>query len=111
MGIGRDAPMSVNLCPRHYGISLNMPYEEWKDEGRDVVRNPLTNTAMVEHQVNWLIHKGDAILPKTPINASHNFVANISKNQYKPGMIWTIKFVATSVDDAPSNLSDIRRGM
>jgi hypothetical protein len=111
MGIGREAPAKMRLCPKHYGISLHMPYEKWEGERRDTVKHSPINTALVEHEITWLIHKGDVILPETPIMDSYSFLRNISKSQCKPGMVWTIAFVATPLEDAPSNLLDILRRM
>ena len=111
LGIGRDPPIKVSLCPRHYGICLTRGYKEWRDEGQDIVRHRFTHEAIVESQIIWLVHRGDVILPDTPIKVERSFHFSISKGQYKSRAFRTTTFVASSLEEAPSSLSDPSRGM
>lgn len=111
LGMGRDPPIRVNLCPRHYGICLTRGYKEWRDDGQDIVKHRFTKEAVVEGQVIWLVRRGDVILPETPIKVERPFHFSISKSQYKSRVLRTTTFVASPLDEVPSNLSDISRGM
>jgi hypothetical protein len=114
LGIGRDPPIKVNLCPRHYGICLTRDYKEWRDKDQHVVRHRFTNEAIVQGQIIWLVRRGDVILPETPIKVERPFHFSISKSEYKSKTLLKVlktTFVASSLEEAPSNLSDASGGM
>ena len=111
LGIGREPLIKVNICPRHYGICLTRGYKAWRDDGQEVVKHHFTNEDVVESQVVWLIRRGDAILPETPIKVERPFNFSISKSQYRSRLFRTATFVASSLYEAPSNLPNPSSGM
>ena len=111
LGIGRAAPTKMMRCPRNYGICLSRGYKEWRDESRDVVQHRFTKEAFVEGQAIWLIRRDDVILPDAPITVQYLFHFSISKSQQREAIVLKARFVASPVEDAPSKVSDISRGM
>ena len=105
MGIGMDMPPKVKQCPRHYGISVAEHYSE------QTVRDRFDGNQMVPLQLIWLVRKGDVILPSSPIESKFGIKCRFTAKLLDKKGVIRVSFVATVMDNPPSTLSDLPRGM
>jgi hypothetical protein len=54
--------VTMATCSRSYGIKINQTMRIYKYDKTDVIRNPVTNKVMAQHQMIWLIRRGDLLL-------------------------------------------------
>jgi hypothetical protein len=102
----------VDFCPKHYGVCLYEPYEEWREDqnATSVVKNPLTKRDVVPDQITWLARKGDSIIPGYPLEVSTPLQVRVSTTQYRSGVSMRVTFVSTSLSQAPNNISHFKKG-
>jgi hypothetical protein len=112
MGFGSDVATKVELCPRHYGVCLDEIFRGWNPDHNpaQVQRNQLTQRDLVRGQIMWMVKRGDVVLPNSPIKSSIKFESHVSRDQHARGVRSRVTFVATSLPDAPTNISELRNG-
>jgi hypothetical protein len=64
----------MSTCSKSYGIVLNEEYSAYKFDGRDKYIDSLTNRAMANAQITWLIHRGDLLLSDTKTETEKEFL-------------------------------------
>ncbi|KAF1808248.1 hypothetical protein P152DRAFT_485607 [Eremomyces bilateralis CBS 781.70] len=112
MGIGSEVATKVEFCPRHYGICLSEFYEDWRPEHDDgkAVNDRFHLRKLIPGQIIWAAKRGDVIIPGSPIKSSIPIEGHTSKNQHKKGYELSVTFVATTLPEAPANISELKNG-
>jgi hypothetical protein len=54
--------VTTATCSTSYGIKINQTMRVYKYDKTDVIRNPVTNDVIAQHQMIWLIRRGDLLL-------------------------------------------------
>lgn len=62
-------------------------------------------------QLVWLVRKGDLILPDEPIVSRFDLEGNFTSKHLISGKSMRIVFVASAIDNPPSTLAELPRGM
>lgn len=107
MGLGSDFATKVRICPRHYGICLSEPYQEWRHLQSNVTTNRFNNREVVQDQIVWLVKQGDVILSSFLTKKSINFQGYVTNADYRRGVSLRLAFVATAAPEAPSSMTEL----
>ena len=73
-------------CRRSYGIVIDKPYSEVTCEPKDRRRHAETNQMVAAAQMQWLINKGDLVLPNQP-RVLHEFTTIVKEDGGRTGKV------------------------
>lgn len=110
-GLGAEAPLSIKLCPRSYGITVSQQYAAHLEQvDGDLFKDKLQGHTMAKNQIVWLARKGDLIPAGEPITASYDLTCNFTSSDVSSGKVTRVSLVASSDDDPPTRLGAVNRG-
>jgi len=76
----------ANPCRRSYGIVIDKPYSEVTCNPKDLHRHAETNQMVAAAQIQWLINKGDLVLPNDP-RVPHEFTTIVKEEGGRTGEV------------------------
>jgi hypothetical protein len=85
-------------------------YADWRHTGETTVRDKFHGRAVVPQQLIWLVRKGDVILPDTPLKTSFTVNCRFTQANIDGGESARVVFVATALEEPPTNFSDLPKG-
>jgi hypothetical protein len=93
---------------KHYGtVNMEKPSAIKNQNQADMFKDPITGKWIVRGQMNWLISKGDLILPDEPRTVMQRFFYKFMENSVRKG---ELPVYSWSKDKAPERLMNIVNG-
>ena len=99
--------VSMNGCPRSYGVLVRKPYSKVEHDSKDIQRDQVLNTDMVSDQLQWLIKKGDLVLSNEDMEVNIVFERNLTQAGPKTG---SVAIYAYDYEDLPTSFSKAWNG-
>lgn len=111
MGLGAEALAEVVFCPRHYGFCADKKYDNLSGPAVVPTVRKYSAAPVAPDQVSWLVRQKDAILPGSPIVATFDVRFSYGTSMSSSNQKLQLRFVATELAVAPSDISQVPAGM
>jgi hypothetical protein len=109
--MGTEPCKKVGKCLRHYGFSLSESYAHHKHNTAKTVIDPFHGRRVATNQLEWVVKKGSVILPDAPIQQKLSMGCKFTQSNIDKGASIRFIFVATVLNNPPSCLEELPRGM
>ncbi|KAH6886895.1 hypothetical protein B0T10DRAFT_490464 [Thelonectria olida] len=104
LGVGCEQPAPSIACPYNIGIVMAEPWRDYKHHESLKYTDTFAREARAENMINWLVDKGDLILPHEDVKVSRSIGRRFTRNSGKSGQLKVIILGHADKKDRPTHV-------